>query len=157
PVIVDGQTICFHAPANDFRIQRLAHAQDVAQTLHAVLPGNLLAFFHEHAQRGWSCVPDCDLHAIDERVPAVRVESAFVTHDGGTERPGAEDTIYGARHPTGIGRAPVDVVVPEIEHPLRGHVMTDDVVVNVNDAFRFSGCAGSVEKIEGIFGIHLLA
>ncbi len=54
-------------------------------------------------------------------------------------------------------RAQVDVVIAEVEDPLRGYIGADRVAARgVQDALGFAGGAGGVEQIEGMLGIERL-
>ena len=60
-------------------------------------------------------------------------------------------------NPANIGRAPVDVLVLQIEDILRGDVGLHRVAAGgVNQTFRFSCGAGGVEDVERIFRIQRL-
>ena len=62
-----------------------------------------------------------------------------------------------AGHPAGIGDTKVDIVVLKIKDIFRGDVGPDHVAaVDVNHAFWFSGRAGGIKDIQGMFCIKRL-
>src|SRR5437660_725392 len=98
---------------------------------------------HERTNRGWRGVKDRDAVPLDDLPETILlrpIRGAFVHHDrrAVSERPIHHVTVSG--DPTDVRRTPVDVVLLEIEHPLRRRVGADQISASgVNDSFRFSG------------------
>ena len=62
-----------------------------------------------------------------------------------------------AGDPADVGRAPVDVVLLQVEHVARGQVRPDQVPAGrVLDALRLAGRARGVEQEEQVLGVHRL-
>ena len=76
----------------------------------------LTALTHQRPDRRRRRIPDRDPVVLSELIPPVGREAGIQDTLCGTEHPGADDTVAGARHPPGIGSAPVDIVLFEIEN-----------------------------------------
>src|SRR5262249_43459727 len=67
------------------------------------------------------------------------------------------DDVAVAGHPADVGGAPVDVLVPQVEHELGRGVGADKIAARgVNDALGLPGRAGGVEDVEHVLGVHRL-
>ena len=115
---------------------------------------------HEGADGGRRGVEDRHAVALDDLPEAILVRPvgrAFVHHDGGAVGERAVDDVAVAGHPADVGRAPVDVVVLQVEDPLGGGVAADQVAGGrVDDALRLARRAGRVEDVEHVLGVHRL-
>ena len=100
--------------------------------------GDIGADLHQHADRGRRGVPDGDLLILQDAIPALGIELGLVDdqrHAVGERR---DDAVGRAGHPSGIGRAPEDVIRMQIERELAGDVMGDDGLMHVDGALRSS-------------------
>ncbi len=88
-------------------------------------------------------------------VPAIAREAGVHHHLRHAERPRADDAVARAGHPPRVGRAPVDVVVLEIQHDLGRQVLGEDAAVDVHRAFRLPGGAAGVVKHARRLGVRL--
>ncbi len=141
-------------------IDRLADAPEQAQGREVVLLGPLRPPLHERPDRRRSGVEDRDAVPLDQVPEAVarrRVRSALVHQTRRAVGERAVDHVRVARHPTDVGRAPVDVLVLQIEDPLRRRVHADQIPAGgVENALGLPRRAGRIEDVEGILGVHLL-
>ena len=97
------------------------------------------------------------LDEVPEPVPRGRVGRAFVHEARRAVGERAVHEIGVARHPADVGGAPVDVVVLEVEDPLRGRVDPDEIAGRrVQDALRLARRARRVQDVERVLGVHLL-
>ena len=133
-------------------IDRLADAPEQTQGREVVFLGPLRAPLHERADRRRSGVEDRDAVALDqvpEPVARRRVGRALVHQARRAVREGAVDHVRVPRDPADVGRAPVDVLVLEIEDPLRRRVDPDQIAAGgVEDALRLPRRAGRVQDVE---------
>src|SRR5581483_10076540 len=103
------------APYHRFGIERLADARDETQAAQVVLADEIRADPHHHPNRGWGRVPYGYLLALHEPVPSFRVEFGFIDDAGDAVGERRDDPVRRAGDPSGIGRAPEDVVGMEVE------------------------------------------
>ncbi len=83
------------------------------------------------------------------------IRSPLVHDDRGAVGERSVHDVAVAGHPPDVRRAPVHIVVPKIEDPLRGRVGSDEVPASgVHDPFRFPGRSGRVEDVEHVLGVH---
>ena len=75
----------------------------------------------------------------ENAIPGRRVELRFGDDAGHAMRERRDDSITGARHPSGVRRAPEDVVRMQIQRIQPRRIMRDDRLVDVNGAFRATG------------------
>ena len=118
----------------------------------------VVAPLHERADGGGGGVEDVDvvfLHDVPE-TPRVGVVGRSLVHDGRSAvQQRAVDDVAVARHPADVRRAPVCVLVLQVEHVLRGQVGAAHVPARgVHDALGLAGRAAGVEDVEGVFGIE---
>src|ERR1039457_1119384 len=90
----------------------------------------LVAEAHKRADRSGRGIEDVDLVAVDKTPESVglgEIRRAFVQHRGGAvlQRPVNDVTMAG--NPSDIGRAPEDVIVLQVEHPLSGDISANGV------------------------------
>src|SRR5438270_741979 len=79
-------------------------------------------------------------------------------HTGHTGHQWTIDDIAMPGDPANISRTPIDIIGLDIEDKLRSRIDPNTVTaMNMHHAFRFPGTAASIENIEDIFGVHLLA
>ena len=80
---------------------------------------------------------------------------SFVHHRGGAVGEGAVNDVAVARDPAHIGRAPVDVVLTDVEDPLEGEVGPEVVARRgVDHPLGFAGGAGGVKHEQPVFAGH---
>ena len=115
---------------------------------------------HERADRRRRAVQDRHAVAGDDLPPAVlvrRAGRALVEHAGRAvgERP--VDDVAVAGDPAGVGGAPVDVVVLQVEDPAVGGRHPGQVAAGrVEDPLGLPGRARGVEDVERVLGAHHL-
>ena len=73
---------------------------------------------------------------LQDAVPALGVEVAFVDDAGDAVGQRRDDAIGRAGYPARIGRAPEDVVGMQVERQLAGDVMGNHGLVDVHGALR---------------------
>ena len=145
-------------PHPGFRVDRLAHRPQESQARQIPLRRPRVSPLHERADSGRRSVENGDAVSLDDLPHAVAhgpVRRALV-HDGGRavgERPIDQVAVTG--HPTDVGRAPVDVILLEVEDPLRGRVGADQVPTGrVDDPLRLPGRPGGIEDVEHVLRVH---
>ena len=109
-------------PHPRFRVDRLADRSQQPQRAEIVLRWPLGAPPHERANRRRRGVENRHAVALDDLPEAILlrpVGRAFVHHHGRAVGQRSVDDVAVAGDPADIGRAPVDVVVFQIEDPLR--------------------------------------
>src|ERR1051326_5463276 len=102
----------------------------------------LLAPFDECANRGWCGVESIDSMAFDDVPEPIRlrpVRRAFIHQRGRAVRQWAINNIAVPGHPTDVRRAPINVLILEIENPLRRQMSLQEIAASrVQNAFRLS-------------------
>src|SRR5579884_3322085 len=97
---------------------------------------------HESANSGGRGIEDRDFVLLDNAPEAVRlwiVRGSLIHHHGGAILERAVHNVAVSRDPADIGRAPVDVLFLEIEHPFRRDIDADRVAASgVQNAFWLS-------------------
>ena len=147
-------------PEPGARVDRLADRAEQPQRAEVVLFDVLEAPLHAGADRGRRRVHDRHAVALDDLPPAVLgrvVGRALVHHRGRAvgERP--VDDVAVAGDPADVGRAPVDVVVLEVEDELVGGRDAGQIAAGrVLDALRLGRRARGVEDEQRILGVHRL-
>ena len=115
---------------------------------------------HERADRGRRRVVDRDLvllHDLPVAAPRRVLGSALVDHAGGVVLQRPVDDVGVPRHPADVGRAPVDVVVANVEHQLVGHLGAEQVARRrVQDPLGLCGRTRGVEQEQHVLGVHSL-
>ena len=144
PVVVEGHVEGLHAPDDGLWVEGLADAGEEAQGGEVALLRGLGAGLHHHADRRRGRVPDRHLVLLDEVVPDGGAEAAFVDEVGDAVGPGRDDAVGGAGDPAGVGGAPVEVVLVEVEGPLARGVLLEHRVVPVDCALGLACRAGRV-------------
>ncbi len=141
-------------------VDRLADGAEQAQRREVVLRRPLRAPLHEGADRRRRRVEDRDAVALDDVPEAAargRVGRALVHQARRAVGERAVDDVGVPGDPADVGRAPVHVLVLEVEDPLRRRVRADEVAARrVEDALRLSGRAGGVQDVERVLRVHLL-
>jgi hypothetical protein len=145
-------------PHPRFGVDRLADRAEQAQRGQIEAIRMLVAPPHERPQCGRRGVEDRDAVALDDLPEPSRVRNvrrAFVHDDRRAVQQRAVDDVRMARHPAHVRGAPVDVVVLQIEHHLRGQIRADHVAAGrVHDALRLPGGPGRVQDEQQRFGIE---
>ncbi len=155
------------APADDpviphprLGVDRLAHGAEQPQAGQVVRRRPLFAPAVERADRRRRGVEDVDLVPLDKIPEAVRVRvvgRALVHQAGGPVQERPVQDVAVPRYPTDVGRAPVGVLVLQVEHVLRGQVHVDHVPAGgVHDALGLSRRAARVEREERVLGVERL-
>ncbi len=75
---------------------------------------------------------------LQDAVPYFGVEPALIRDDGCTEVPWTIDTIRSTSDPARVGRAPVSIVLPEVEHIATGHCLLDHGAMAMHDTLRLA-------------------
>ncbi|MCY1397908.1 hypothetical protein D9M71_129280 [compost metagenome] len=115
--------------------------------------GQLVAGLDQQADGGRRGVPDADLLASEDAVPAHRVEVGAVDHAGDAEQQRGEDAVGGAGDPAGIGGAPEHVVRVQVEGVPGGDQVGQRRAVHVQRALgRAGGAAGEVQQRGAVGG-----
>ena len=147
-------------PDPRFGVDRLADRSEQPQRRQIVLLRPLGAPAHERADRGRRRVEDRDAVLLDQRPEAILlrpVGRAFVHQHRRAVGQRAVDDVAVAGDPADVGGAPVDVLVAQIEHQLRGRVGADQIAAGrVDDALGLPGRAGGVEDVEHVLRVHRL-
>ena len=162
PPGIDHRTACVadHVviPAPGFGIDRLADAAQQTQRLARGAFHRCLAFTHQGADGGGRGVEDGDLVLVDD-VPEPRhvgiVGDAFEHHRGRAVGQRTIDDVTVAGDPAHVGRAPVDVVLAQVEHSfvrIRGEQQV--AAGGVQHALGLAGGTGGVEDEQRIFRVH---
>ena len=96
------------------------------------------------------------LHDLPEAVLGRVVGRAFVHHASDAVGQDSVDDVAVPRHPTDVGRAPVDVVILEVEYQPRCVRRVDHVPGRgVHHALGLSGGSAGVQDVEGMLGGQL--
>ena len=163
PRVDDRTALCADVlvvPHPRFGIDRLADRSEQAQAAQVALRRPVGAPLHERANRRRRRVEDRDAVALDQTPEAILlrpVGRAFVHQHRRAVRQRAVHDVAVAGDPADVGGAPVHVVVPQIEDPLRRRVRADEIAAGrVDDALRLAGRAGRVEDVEHVLGVHRL-
>ena len=116
------------------------------------------AAFHEGADRRGGGVEDRYLVLLDHLPEGAWLGGpgrALVHQGGGAIGEGTVDDVAVAGDPAHIRRAPVDVVVADIEDPLEGEVGPEVVAGGgVHHPLGFAGGAGGIEHKQPVFASH---
>ena len=153
PVVVNGEPQRVLAPRDDLGVERLAHAGDEAKAAQVVLLGHRRSGLHQHAQRGRRRVPDSDRLALEHLVPPLCVEVALVDDRRHPVHERRDDAVRGSGDPTGVSRAPKDVVGVQVQgDPARG-VVRNDGVVHVDRALGRAGRPAREMQQRHVLGI----
>ena len=84
---------------------------------------------------------------LQDAVPGRRVELRLGDHAGHAVGQRRDDAVAGAGDPAGIGGAPEDVVVVQVERVMAGDVMRHHRLVHMDRAFRpAGGAAGEMQQ-----------
>jgi hypothetical protein len=117
----------------------------------------MVAFAHERAQRGGCCIENLDLMLVDDLPEAAvigPVGHAF-EHDGRGpvhERPVDDIAVPG--DPADIGRAPIDLAGPVIEHVAMRPCGPDGIATRcMHYALGLAGRSAGIKDEQGVFGI----
>ena len=141
-------------------IDRLAHRAEDAQGAHVVLVGHLTAALHESPDRRGRRVKDRAAVLLDHLPEGTRLGGTgrtLIHHCGGAIGKGAVDDVAVAGDPAHIGRAPVDVVVLDVEDPLEGEVGPEVVAGGgVHHPLGLAGGAGGIEHKQPVLAGHRL-
>jgi len=145
-------------PAPGLRIDGLAYAAQQAQGGEIVAVGPRVPKPHQPADGRRRHIEHVDPVLLDHAPPAVRIgegRRALVHEARRAEQQRPIDDVRMPRHPARIRRAPVAVVLFEVEHPLECRADADHVAaMRVDDGLRFARRAGGVEHVERVLGIH---
>ena len=137
-------------PAPCFRVYRFSYASKEAQARQVVLFGPGIAEAHQAANGGWRRVQDSNAVVLDEFPVTIGVGivgGAFIHEAGGAEDERRVDDVTMSGNPAGVGGAPPEVVLFEVEDVLQGGGGVDLIAATgMEDAFGSAGCAGCVEN-----------
>src|SRR3569623_253278 len=158
PGIDDGTALAAYdavIPDPGFRIDGFAHAAEQAQFRYIVLRGNVVAVFHQRADRGRRRVEDRHLMILAHLPEAPGVGHGgrtFIYDYGGAARERAVSDVTVAGDPADVGGAPEHVVLADIEHPLHGDDAAEQIAgTGMLDALGFTGGAGRIEQKQRMF------
>src|SRR5579862_9744902 len=93
PVVMDAATISSPSPPNDFRIQRLADAKNVAQAGKVESLHNFFTSSHQHSEGCGSAIPDVDAETLNGFIPVGRIEPATANQIGGAIEPWRKNAV----------------------------------------------------------------
>ena len=141
---MDGLPEQWQTPHDGLGIQGLPDAVDMTEAGEVIAFENLTTRLHQHANCCRRRVPYRDLVFLNQIVPHVGTETPFVNELGNPVAPGGKHSIRRTGDPAGVGRAPVDVVVMQIEHPFSGRVLLNNSKVTVGRALGLACCPGGV-------------
>ena len=120
----------------------------------------LVAPLDEGANGGGCGIENGDLMVVDDLPETGKVGpvgSALIHHHGGAVLQWAIDNIRVPGDPADVSRAPVDVLVFQVEDVLRGDVSLHGIPAGgVNQSLGFAGGAGGIQNIQRIFRVHVL-
>ncbi|KAF5036627.1 hypothetical protein DSECCO2_573070 [anaerobic digester metagenome] len=156
PVSADGVVV----PLERLGVERLADGAEHAQRREIVLRRPLVTVAHEHPDGGRGGVEDRHPEVLDQ--PPVGAGVRVVRRplgddDGRADGERAVDDITVAGDPAGVGGAPEDVVLLDVEDALRRVVGPDHVAsARVHDPLRRPGRAARIEDEERVFRVHHL-
>ena len=148
-------------PHPGFRIDWLAYSSEQAETVEAVFLRILISPLDECADRRRRRVEDGDLVLVDDLPEAVeigKVRRALVHERGDAVLQDSVDDVGVSCDPADVGRAPVDVVLFEIEDQLAGQIGLDGIAAGrMYQALGLAGGARGVKDVQRIFGVQLLS
>src|SRR3954453_12917760 len=112
----------------------------------------------ESADRGRCGVKNVDPMILDEFPKPIGlrpVRRSFVHERGGAVGEWTVDDVTMAGYPADIGGAPVDVVLPQIEHVFGGRINPDQLATGrVQNPFRFAGRSTGVKNVKRVLAIE---
>src|SRR6185503_20507805 len=119
----------------------------------------LFAPLDERTNRGWRGVEDVDAMALDHLPEAIGLRPvwrAFIHQNRSAVREWTINHITVARDPADVGSTPVKIFVFKIEDPLRCEMRLQKITGGrVENSFRLTGRARSVENVERMFAVEL--
>ena len=151
--VVEGLAEDLLGPDDGLGVERLADAGQVAEGRQVELLDDLVAGLHERADGRRRRVPHRHLALLDPLVPGLGREAGVEDALGDAQGERGDDAVGRARDPARVGRAPVDVVVAEVEGPLGRQVLGDEGVVDVLDALGHARRARGVVEDRGRLGL----
>ena len=117
-----------------------------------VFRGHFWSGLDQHPDGRRSGVPDADGLVLQNPVPVFGIELGLIDDRGDTVQQRRDDAVCRPGHPAGIGCAPVDIAVVQVQGIAAGYVVHRDRAVDVLGALRCpSGAAGEVQQ-RGILG-----
>ena len=133
-------------------IDRLPDAAQQAQAREVVARRYLVSQLHQCADRSGRGVEDADPVVLADLPEASGVGGrgrALIQHHGRSrgERPVGHIAVAG--HPADIRGTPEDVVVAQVEHPLRGQLRAEEIAAaRMLDSLRLSSRSRGIEQVE---------
>ena len=120
--------------------------------------GPFVAPLDEGTNGGRGGVEDVNAILFDDAPEAVlarMVRGAFIHQCGRAVAKRAVDDVAMAGDPTDVGRAPIRVVLAQIEHPLVGERGSQQVTRRgVQHALRLAGRAAGVKDVKGMLAVE---
>ena len=145
-------------PHPRFRIDRLSHRSQQTQTGKIMLLRPLIAPFDKRPNRRRCRVEDAHSVLLDDlpEPPFVRpVRRPFIHHNRRTIRQRAVTNVTVPRDPPDVRRAPVRVVLFQVEHPARGHRRPQQVARGgMQHALRLSRAARCVQNEQRMLAVQ---
>ncbi|KAF5054275.1 hypothetical protein DSECCO2_389690 [anaerobic digester metagenome] len=147
-------------PLECLGVERFADRAEHPERREVVFRRPLFAHPHEHPDGGRGGVEDRHPQILDQ--PPVGagvgvVRRPFGEDDGRADLERAVDDVTVAGDPAGVGGAPVDVVLLDVEDVAGGVVGSDRIpAAGVHDALRGAGRTARVEDEERVFRVHRL-
>src|SRR5208282_531437 len=149
----------FAVPHPRFGIDRLSHRTKQSQTRQVMLFYPRVAPFYESPDGSGRGVEDADAvlrYYPPEAIVLGEIRRAFIHYDRRARRQRPVHGVTVAGYPPDIRRAPVDVVLLQVEHPLHRHQDMSQVPAGrMHDALGFAGRAAGVEGVERMLGVEL--
>ena len=137
-------------------IDRLAHRAEQAQRRQIAAGRVLFAPAHERADGGGRGVEDGHPVPLDDAPEAILVRPvgrALVHDHGGAVGQRSVDDVGVSGHPPDVGRAPVRVVLAEVEdHGVGGRDAREVPAGRVHDALGLAGGPRRVEEVQHVLG-----
>src|SRR5699024_8858688 len=139
PSIMDPQIEHFHAPFDNFRVQRLPYRENMPQDGQIVIFHYFIPRTHEHTKCCRRTVPDCDIKLLDSPVPRFRRESASDNDIRRPVQPWRKDTVGSTWYPARISRAPVYIILLQIQYIFTGNILLDHRLLDMQHTFWLAG------------------
>ena len=147
-------------PYPGFRVDGLPHRAQQPQRRQVMPLRVLLAPTHKGAYGGGGGVADGDSILGDdgpEPVPVRPIGRALIHHRRCAVCQGSVDDVAVAGDPADVRRAPVDVVLLQVEDPLGGGIGAHQIPTGgVYDALGFARGAAGVQQIQHVLAVHRL-
>ena len=154
PIVVKRHAKGCVAPCHGFGVQRFADAGHEPQSAEIARPDGICPGFHQHSDGGGRGVPHVDRFAFQRVIPARHIKFRLIDNHRHAVGQRRDDPVGCARHPAGVGCAPVDIARLEIERHLPGHMMRHNSLVHMNHPLGFARRARREMQKSRVLDIH---